>query len=818
MVRKAAIALALVALLLPLSAAAAPTWWSDAPPAQGIPADSVDLPVVYRTFQLDLDGARRALADAPELQSKADGLIFELPSPDGTSVRFRVMEDPILSPELAARRPDVRTYVGVGVDDPYARVRFGVTDQGLHARVSGPNGGYTLGRVPGQPSDLVMAWFEGDKAPVDWACGVDDSFDIEGLADLPVPESTMLLGNQLRTYRWAMNATGEFTQGTPGGVPEVENTMITLTNMLNAVYINEFALRLELVGMNIYTDPATDPFTTGTILNSTMLNQSTSALNSVIGSANYDLGHVVSTGASAGGLAYVGQQCSLSFKGGGGTLINSVFAPSLFPTTVHEVGHQVGATHSFNSIAGSCNGNRTASSAYEIGSGVTIMSYAGLCGSENVAGTSYDIFNAGAHNQIVNKINSTSSCGTTQPTGNTAPSVSANPVLTVPRETAFVLTAGATDNEGDAMTYAWEQYNLGAATPPYDPSQGPTFRNFEPKTSPSRSFPFRLGTSAPWEFLPTVDRTLNFRVVVRDNNPAGGGVTQGSQFVNISGAPARVLSPNGGESLEAGAPTSVTWDPGGSVDADVTILISADAGLTWTELVPSTANDGEATVTLPCDLITQGRIRVQGLENHWYDISNLNFSTTQETTPPVVDCPATFTLVTSNPDGIPNGDPELQPFIDAVTVTDNCSEDLVPTFFFPDVLPIGDSQVAIFVLDDAGNQGLCISTVTVEFDGTSDTPALADGRTGFTSVHPNPFNPRTEIAFRLGRDQNVSLEVFDPRGRRVATLDEGVRPAGDHVIVWQGLDDDGRRMRSGVYALRLRTEDGTDIRRVMLLK
>jgi len=208
--------------------------------------------------------------------------------------------------------------------------------------------------------------------------------------------------------------------------------------------------------MNVYTDPATDPFPNGGVLNSTLLIQNDQALDSEIGTNSYDLGHIISVnpGNPAGGLAFVGVQCNSSFKGAGGTLLGSASTGAVYPIMIHEVGHQVGSSHSFNSELDGCNGNRSASWAYEIGSGVTIMSYAGLCGAENVINDDIDVFNSGSQQQITNRIISTSSCGTTEPTGNSLPVIDLLPTLTIPRETAFELTANVTDADSDDLTYS----------------------------------------------------------------------------------------------------------------------------------------------------------------------------------------------------------------------------------------------------------------------------------------------------------------------------------------------------------------------------
>ncbi len=84
---------------------------------------------------------------------------------------------------------------------------------------------------------------------------------------------------------------------------------------------------------------------------------------------------------------------------------------------------------------------------------------------------------------------------------------------------------------------------------------------------------------------------------------------------------------------------------------------------------------------------------------------------------------------------------------------------------------------------------------------------------------PNPFNPRTEIIFRTGLRGRVELDIYDTRGRRVACLvDAEELDAGEHSITWNGTDDRGRRVASGVYLVRLITGDQAAQRKVLLAR
>ena len=86
------------------------------------------------------------------------------------------------------------------------------------------------------------------------------------------------------------------------------------------------------------------------------------------------------------------------------------------------------------------------------------------------------------------------------------------------------------------------------------------------------------------------------------------------------------------------------------------------------------------------------------------------------------------------------------------------------------------------------------------------------------TASPNPFNPRTTISFDLARAGRVHLDCFDPAGRRVRSLLDVDLPPGQHRVPWDGKDDGGRSLASGVYFLRLTTPAGMETGRVLLIK
>jgi hypothetical protein len=103
-----------------------------------------------------------------------------------------------------------------------------------------------------------------------------------------------------------------------------------------------------------------------------------------------------------------------------------------------------------------------------------------------------------------------------------------------------------------------------------------------------------------------------------------------------------------------------------------------------------------------------------------------------------------------------------------------------------------------------------------------DTPlGVASGTpTGFVLLQnaPNPFNPSTTIRFKLPSERKIRLSVYDVTGRLVRSLVDGHRDAGQHEVLWDGLDFSGRAVGSGVYMYRLTGGSDTLVRRMLLVK
>ncbi|HBC47003.1 MAG TPA: hypothetical protein DCZ43_08155 [candidate division Zixibacteria bacterium] len=89
---------------------------------------------------------------------------------------------------------------------------------------------------------------------------------------------------------------------------------------------------------------------------------------------------------------------------------------------------------------------------------------------------------------------------------------------------------------------------------------------------------------------------------------------------------------------------------------------------------------------------------------------------------------------------------------------------------------------------------------------------------GLFQNYPNPFNASTTIRFALNKDGAATLSVFDILGRRVKLLQSGALPAGEHSITWNGVDESGTNVTSGIYFYRLESDGRSIVKRMIMLK
>lgn len=626
----------------------------------------VIIPKKYRTISLDTSSLKSFLKNLSVNKTfGSNGInVIQIPMPDGTTSRFKIWETSIMEPALAAQFPEIKTYSGQGIDDKTATLTLDWTVLGFHAMILSPvTTSVFIDSYTQNDKINYISYFKSDfikKEKFIEQLRIDSN-RVKRLARPAEVQAKQCIGTQLRTYRLAVACTGEYAKAATGlANPTVAQTLsaiITTVNRVDGVYKKEIDVHLVLVASEnkvVFTNPNTDPFLLNFDANGGIINESQRVIDSAIGNANYDMGHTFSTG--GGGLSELGVVCETNYKARSITGLSTPYGdPYDIDYVSHEMGHALGANHPFNSKLSSCgggNGNNTTNA--EPGSGSTIMAYAGICDADDLQPHSDPYFHAVNLDEIATyTINANgNSCAVKTSTGNTPPVVSAGASYIIPKLTPFILTGSATDADGDALTYSWEQTDVGGTFGPWDaqPTSGginvPLFRSFTPVTTPVRYFP-KLSdvinnTTTIGEVLPAIGRTLHFRLTARDNRADGGGVCFGEMTVKIDTTNAKnpflVTYPTAsGIVWNSGELRTITWNKE-NTDltpincANVSIQLSLDGGLTYpVTILASTPNDGSQSITVPDNPTTQARIRVMAVGNVFYDISNNNFSIASST-------------------------------------------------------------------------------------------------------------------------------------------------------------------------------------------
>jgi hypothetical protein len=274
--------------------------------------------------QMDLAGMRALLASAPLERTAAarqGGVVLEVPWPDGGTRRFAIENSPVVEPALGALHPETQTYRGRGLDDASATGRFDLGPSGFHGMVLSNQG--TVYVDPWSRSDTThyVSYFKRDyrrSEATGFDCGFDESdpamVDPGALGDAVLdPQAATLHGDNLRTYRLALAANVEYSQFHGGTTVLVHNALVVAVNRVNAVYERDLAVHLDLVANNdsLIWLAEPDPYTNNN--GGAMLGQNQTSINTIIGAANYDVGHVFSTG--GGGVAFLGVVCGASKAG-----------------------------------------------------------------------------------------------------------------------------------------------------------------------------------------------------------------------------------------------------------------------------------------------------------------------------------------------------------------------------------------------------------------------------------------------------------------------------------------------------------------------
>ncbi|AZI33178.1 reprolysin-like metallopeptidase [Kaistella carnis] len=603
-------------------------------------------------YSLDLNKMRSALANAQETGKNAVPVEIKIPTLDGKVERFAVYSAPVVVKSVADRY-QLGSYVGVGIDNPTAYVRFSVAPNDFQSMMV-RNGKYEFIEPQNTSKSVYGVHAKSNKSEADKAfvCSTSEAPLTKQQIDKMYSAGQNFTNNPLdfnkasdkkyRTMRLAMSVNGEYTQYF-GGVEQALTAINATITRCNFVFEKDFALKLILQDFPelIFTDPATDPYTT--LANWNVQLQQT--LTNTIGNDAYDIGHMFGASGGGGNAGCIGCVCinptgpNVKAKGSGITSpADGIPMGDNFDIdyVAHEIGHQLGANHTFSQ------GLEGTGQNVEPGSGSTIMGYAGITGATDVQQHSDAYFHINSINQVQTNLISKTCDVETDLTGNNPPVITPMADITIPKGTAFVLTAQATDPENDPLIYTWEQVdnattpiskaNLGNTT------SGASFRSITGTDNPTRYFP-KLETvmagnvSNPndWEAVSSVARSSNFRVTVRDNNAdtAQQQTEQALQKVTVSANGPFKITTN---KVYNNAPGPLTWDVVGTDAApfnvaNVKIDYTTDNGATWTVLAASTPNDGSEDFSFSSFATdTALKVRISAIGNVFYAVAPVTVS------------------------------------------------------------------------------------------------------------------------------------------------------------------------------------------------
>lgn len=778
------------------------------------------LPDTYKRLHLDFLAWKNELNQAKEQRAGEEnaGIMIQLPSPNGDLQDFYIVENSVIAPEYK-HLTTVRTYEGFMKKNPGVMFSCSYSSTGFMAFVYDGNDSYTIEPIYHENTTDYIIYYKKNHDVSKINCLMHEKKEkTEKIEN--IDEGRNVIPSSLRTFRVAISASGEFGAqwgGSPFDTMKVTDKIIEGVNLINPIYKRDLGIKLQYVlsRKNIYAVASTDPFT-GTASN--MADQNQPVVDMKIGTANYDIGHVI-IWANIGGVG-VQAACDGLYKGMGSSASNASMNTLFIDYFGHEIGHQLKGDHNFvsNECMTSDNNFRN-----EPGEGSSIMSYAGVCGGAATYQSSSDpYFHSASINAMNTFIANTATCATlsTPGAGNSAaPVADAKANITIPKGTPFVLVGSGSDANDAAsnLTYGWEQ-NDGAGSavngsPNCMSTSRPLFRYRSPVSANFRIFPEMPNiltgdnNAVTWEKLPCIARNLNFNLIVRDNNINWGRIGNSQMLVTVANTgPFAVIVPNGGETWSANSTQTITWSENGTAAhcANVDILISTDNGVTFTTLLAATPNDGSQAISVPNNITSDARILIQcavsgatfKTTSTFFDVSNAVFNITAplpiELTKFDVTKNAENQVVidwkTASESNSSHFEVEKsndgQDFESIASIKSQRNSSTLQTYNFVDKNPAqGINYYRLRSVDlDGRFEYSLIKSVTIE------------KLSKFVQIYPNPAKDEVNIKVS-NTDENVVVKIFDQLGRVVQEFN-----LATPTINVSGLPN-------GVYYFKIMTEN-----------
>lgn len=741
-------------------------------------------------FQLDIDNLKLQLQSAKKsnYNSKApQSNIIKFPNSDGTLESYSIRESSIMTADFQSKHKNIRSYIGQSIENPESTIYFSITPQGLHSmKLSTKNGAQFIDPYTTDSKTYITYNKKDLSKPSDiFKCHLPENNTV--LKTDGIKRSSNAQDGKLRTFRLALASTVEYSDFhiTAAGLNSGTDTqkkdavlaaMVVTMTRVNGIFKRDLSIQMTLVDNEDIIFLVENDGLSNNDANA-LINESQTVIDNAILSSNYDIGHTFSTG--AGGVAVLSSVCTTNSKAKGVTGLATPVGDAFDVDFVaHELGHQFGAPHTWNGSSANCVlGEWTSSNAYEPGSGSTIMGYAGICSPQNVQASSDAYFHQKSLQMMWDNIisgNSTCANASATNTGNSVPTAEAGSSFTIPISTPYKLTGSSSDLENtNTHTFTWEQYDLGGSRglPTETEINGPLVRSFEGTTTPIRYVP-RLedlrtsGGSTTWEKLTSVNRDINFRLTVRDNDTRGGQTATDIMTIttNNSGGPFIITSQNtSGISWETGSTQNITWNVANTNlspfnVSNVNILLSTDGGLTYpTTLASNVPNTGTYQISsVPNIPAPYCRIMIEAVGNIFFAINSEDFAIGYTVT---TTCNQQFSSGPVNIDIISN-----QQFTNVLNIPSNgiisslkvnidATHSYIGDLTFRLTHPDNSTQSIIWNENCFGNQHINLDVI---FEDNTNPVVCASPTTG----NYNPDNPLS-IFNGLQSSGNWELSVSD---------------------------------------------------------
>jgi len=702
-----------------------------------------------------------------------------LPLTDQNLHKFHIEEVSIFSGKMRQRYANIKSYKVTSTTNKHISGRIAISPFGLSGMIRSDEGDVFFEKLE---NGNHICYIKNIKDQNHKECGADHSNHKKKKHKNLLKAD---ISGSKKEFRIAIACTGEWSNKYNNDITVINSKINEYLTELNVIYERDLGITFVLIAANddiVFFDPATDGLSSSNPLGSTQ-----AVISANIPAQDYDLGHAFYEISVSGnfftgsGVAGLGVVCNDSFKARGwsgcGGNYSTAFWMDIF---AHEVGHQFDATHSFYGTSGNCSGSqRSVGNGVEPGSGNSMMSYESSCGDSDGAGPCTDqnisptspfiYFHSYSIEQINDFVASSGNCYSNVGSANNAPTITMPTNYTIPKGTPFTLSAEAIDPDGDALFTSWEEIdtdNLALSCPSGNPNDAststtaPLFRSFAPSSNGNkRTFPqindIINNTQTQGEILPQVARSIEMRFSARANNFGGVSYEDMTLTVDATSGPFNITNNNSNSSFTGGQSTTITWDVAGTNTSpiscsNVNILFSTDGGMTFPcILIENVPNDGSQSVTLPDLSTTQGRIKIEAVDNIFFDINNADITLTGSTS-----CDAISSTINNNQTvSAEAGDPSLLLDLDVVPNITTFSDEITT-----------DSPSASLVME-VNNTGNCTTvSLTPKYNsikvevGSTDTYTFTTSAPFFEilNIYEDAYNPSNPCSTWLTSNANYT--------------------------------------------------------------